>query len=178
MDYRRWPILTNAIHDSFALVDTGLPGIDVLYENRPVGRSNASGLLLIPNLTAQSSNQIAIDARDVPLDAEVAAVREVAVPLDRSGVLVKFAVARADNAIVVLQTAAGKPVPLGAEALLNGKDTFQVGYDGQAYLKQLAARNTLQVEWGDGRCSVEFEYQAVAGAQQQIGPLRCVERGP
>jgi outer membrane usher protein len=176
MDYRRWPMLTNSIQDSFALVDTGVPNIAVLHENRPVGRSNADGLLLIPGLAAQARNQISIDARDVPLDADVGSVREFAVPLDRSGVLVKFPVARAEHAVVVLHTVKGAPVPPGAAATLNGDETFLVGYDGQAYLKGLAARNTLQVDWGGGRCSVEFEYHAVAGAQQQIGPLRCMER--
>lgn len=178
MDYRRWPMLTNSIQDSFALVDTGVPNVAVLHENRLVGRSNADSLLLIPSLTAQSRNQISIDARDVPLDAEVGSVREVAVPLDRSGVLVKFPVARAEHALVVLHTATGAPVPAGAVVTLNGDETFLVGYDGQAYLKRLAARNALQVNWGAGQCRVEFEFRAVAGAQQQIGPLHCVERAP
>lgn len=178
MDWHRPPMLTNSIHDSFALVDTGVPNVAVLHENRLVGRSNADALLLIPNLTAQSRNQIAIDARDVPLDAQVGSVKEVAVPLDRSGVFVKFPVARADNAMVVLQTAAGTPVPLGAEAILNEGQGFIVGYDGQAYVENVRARNRLVVVWDEHRCVVDFEYHAVAGTQQQIGPLTCVERAP
>lgn len=173
MDWRRPPLLTNAIHDSFALVDTRLPNVAVFHENRPVGRSNADGLLLIPSLTAQARNQIAIDARDVPLDAQVTAVREVAVPLDRSGVFVTFPIERVDSAVVVLHTADGKPVPPGAMATLNDGQSFIVGYDGQAFLKDVGPRNWLTVDWGGGACRAQFDYQRVDGTQQLIGPLRC-----
>lgn len=177
MDWHRAPLLTNAVQDSFALVDTVLPGVDVLYENRPAGRSNADGLLLIPNLAAQSRNQIAIDVRDLPLDAEVATVKEFAVPLDRSGVFVQFPVERVDSAVVVLLRADGTPVPPGATARLNGGDSVIVGYDGQAYLRGVAVRNWLDVDWGDGRCRAQFDIDAGAGGYAQVGPLTCVDAG-
>jgi outer membrane usher protein len=172
MDLHRKPLLTNAVHDAFALVDTVMPDVNVLYENRPVGRSNADGLLLIPHLTAQSRNQISIDARDLPLSAEVAAVKEIAVPVDRSGVFVQFPVKQVDSALVVLRTADGKAVPPGATATLNGQ-AFIVGYDGQAYLRNVGPRNWLDVDWGDGSCRVQFEYHAPAEGLPTIGPLRC-----
>ena len=173
MDLCRKPLLTNAVHDAFALVDTVVPDVDVLYENRPVGRSNADGLLLIPHLTAQSRNQISIDARDLPLDAEVAAVKEIAVPVDRSGVFVQFPVRQADSALVVLQTHDGQPVPAGATATLNDGASFIVGYDGQAYLRDVGPRNWLTVDWGEGACTLQFEYHASADGIATIGPLRC-----
>lgn len=176
MDWCRPPLLTNAIHDSFALVDTSVPNVAVFHENRAVGRSNADGLLLIPTLTAQARNQIAIDARDLPLDAHVGAVREVAVPMDRSGVFVKFPIERTDSAVVVLHTAEGQPVPPGATATLNEGASFIVGYDGQAFLKGIGPLNWVDVEWGDGACRAQFEYRPVAGLQQLIGPVRCVEK--
>lgn len=174
MDYRRWPLFTNPVYDGFALVDTGVPDVGVLHENRPVGHSNSDGLLLIPNLTSQSRNHIAIDARDVPLDADVESVREVAVPLDRAGVLVRFPVARADNLRVGLTLGDGTPVPLGATVTLNGGDSFVVGYDGEAYVKHVAARNVLLARWDEGACEAEFEYRAVPGAPRRLASLKCL----
>jgi outer membrane usher protein len=46
---------SNRIDDSFAVVDTGTPGVPVLYENRPVGETNSSGKLLVPNLRAPTA---------------------------------------------------------------------------------------------------------------------------
>lgn len=177
MDLHRRPLFTNPVQDSFALVDTVLPGVDVLYENRPVGRTNEDGLLLIPNLTAQSRNQIAIDVRDLPLDAEVDRVKEIAVPIDRSGVFVKFPVARVDSATVTLVLPDGTPVPPGATARLNGGAEVIVGYDGQAYLRGVAFRNWLDVDWGDGRCRAQFDYAPADNGYARIGPLQCVAPG-
>lgn len=175
MDYRHWPMLTNPIRDSFALVDTVMPHVTVFHENRAVGRSDAEGLLLIPNLTAQTRNQLSIDPRDVPLDAEIGAINDLAVPLDRSGVFVKFPVAIANSATVILQDGEGKPLPVGAAVTVNGNpaDTFTVGYDGQAYVKHLTAHSTLDVDTGAGRCEAELDYAWRAGVAQQIGPLTC-----
>ena len=171
MDWRRWPMLANPIRDSFALVDTGVPDVTVLYENRPVGRSDGDGLLLIPNLNAQSRNVIQIDPRDVPLDAEVGAVKEVAVPLDRSGVLVRFPVTRDDAALVTLIRLSGEPVPLGASVTVNGKgEPFVVGYDGQAYVKHLSATSTLRAEWPGGSCLAEIAYRE---GEPQLEPAWC-----
>lgn len=175
MDWRRWPMLTNPIRESFALVDAGVPDVRVLYENRLVGRTGADGLLVVPNLTPQARNQIAIDARDVPLGADVGAVREVAVPLDRSGVLVKFPVTYADAALVTLRRRSGKPVPLGAVVTVNGgAEAFVVGYDGQAYVKHLTPRSTLRARWSGGSCRAEVEYRRGVPA---LPPATCRDAG-
>ena len=36
------------IDNSFAVVDAGAPGVDVFYENRPVGKTDLEGMLLVP----------------------------------------------------------------------------------------------------------------------------------
>jgi len=42
--------LANRIDDAFAVIDTGVPGVEVFHENRPVGFTDAAGRALIPGL--------------------------------------------------------------------------------------------------------------------------------
>jgi outer membrane usher protein len=168
-------MLANPIADGFALVDTTVPNVEVFRENNPVGRSDARGKLLLTNLTANISNHLSFDPRDVPPDVDLGSDREVTAPADRAGVLVKFAVVREDAATVVLQFADGTPVPVGSMLSLNDEsEPFVVGYDGVAYLKHLRADNQASVALpGDGRCTVRFAYAAQPGHATQIGPLVC-----
>ena len=78
----------NRIDDSFAVVDVGTPGVPVLYENRPVGETNSSGKLLVPNLRAYGSNKISIDPKGLGVNDEIETTEDVVAPADRSGVVV------------------------------------------------------------------------------------------
>jgi outer membrane usher protein len=52
---------SNTVYDSFAVVDTdGLPGVTVLQENRPLGKTDADGLLFIEGLRAYESNNLSM----------------------------------------------------------------------------------------------------------------------
>ena len=63
--------LSNWIDDAFGVVATGAPGVGVLYENQPVGMTDSKGMLLVPALRSYGKNNIAIDPRNLPVDAEV-----------------------------------------------------------------------------------------------------------
>ena len=92
------------IDDAFAVVEAGAPGIGVFYENRPVGKTNADGQLLIPDLRSYQPNKLSIDARDLPLNADAPMTRDVVAPSDHAGVLVNFGVVADDKSAVVLLT--------------------------------------------------------------------------
>ena len=181
----RWPTRgvfpSNTIYDSFAIVDTGpVAHVHVLQENREVGRTNSSGRLLVPDLRSFDLNHIAITATDVPADVTLdTATREMR-PQDRSGIVVKFPVKFSHGALVQLVDEHGAAVPLGSTATLIGTGvTVPIGYDGNAYVEDLSARNEVRIERPDGkRCTVSFEYKTVAGEIPSIGPLRCMESKP
>ena len=78
--------LSNAIYDSFAIVDTGpMPHVRVLQENREVGRTNSSGRLLVPDMRSFDLNHITIEATDIPPDATINDASREMRPQDRSG---------------------------------------------------------------------------------------------
>ena len=172
---------TNPIRDSFAIVNTdGIAGVPVLFENREVGQTDASGRLLVPELRAYDVNQLAIDPTAVPPDTAITETSQRVRPGARSGVVVSFPMRISQSALLELIDESGRPIPLGSTARLGaGGIDVPVGHDGQTYIEGLAAENTLRVEQPDGRrCVVRFKYQRVPGTIPVLGPLLCREQAP
>ena len=168
---------SNTIYDSFAVVDTGAPGIGVLQENRPYGRTDASGKLLVTDLRAFDANRVAIDPEDVPVDADVGETSRLVRPQDRSGVVVRFPIRSSRGAVVRLSDGQGVPIAMGSVAQLEAAGAMElvVGYDGEVFVTGLQAHNVLKVRPVDAaRCTARFDYAPVAGALPDIGPVRCV----
>jgi len=160
----------------FALVSTdGVDGVPVLQENRLVGKTAAGGYLLVPNLNPYLINQIGIDTSALPLDARIAATRREVVPARQSGVLARFPVETYSAASVIVQGADGKPVAAGTAVLHveSGASTL-VGFDGIAFIDNLAPLNHLRLTVEGVPCVVEFAYKAVKGqAMPTLGPFAC-----
>jgi outer membrane usher protein len=168
---------TNRIDDAFAVVDVGTPGVDVQQQNRPVGKTNRSGRILVPNLNSYEPNTVSIDPKNLPVDADVPATKEVVVPADRSGVVVKFGVSEAPQAaLVTITDKNGTPLQAGLNGKLQGaSEEFVVGYDGQAYIRGLSAQNSIEVSLGDGsKCRAAFSYKPVPGKQVVINDVKCL----
>ncbi|WP_010215489.1 FimD/PapC C-terminal domain-containing protein [Sphingomonas sp. PAMC 26621] len=166
----------NAIDDSFAVVDTGgLPNIRVLYENRDVGRTNARGLLLVPELRAFDLNHIGIEATDVPPDVTLETDLRIVRPPDHAGVIVRFPAQASHGALLILVDAAGVAIPIGSTATVRQSGAIApVGFDGETYVTGLQPHNMIDVSLPDGSlCSLSFDYQPKAGDLPTVGPLSC-----
>jgi outer membrane usher protein len=166
----------NTIQDSFAMVDTdGAPGVQVLQDNQPVGRTDGGGRLLVPNLRSYQSNPIAINPLDVPVDADVGVTARIIRPANHTGVVVRFPIHRSEGALVTLVGTDGKPLPLGSRIILKSTGAKAVmGYDGQAFLENLAPRNIIDVTDPAGKtCHAAFPFHALGGDLPDIGPLTC-----
>lgn len=167
---------TNRIDDAFAVVDVGAPDVDVSFENRPAGRTNRSGRLLVPNLRSYEPNTVAIDPLNLPVDASIGSTRNIVVPADRSGVVVDFKVAEATaSALVSLVDPEGKVLEAGLSGRVEGaQETFVVGYDGEAYIPALGASNRITVDLLDGStCEAVFNYRPQPGSQVKIKDVVC-----
>lgn len=165
------------ISDAFAVVSTdGIADVPVTLENRPIGRTNAAGMLLVTPLNAWQKNQLAIDPMDLPADVRIDHVKTLAVPSDRAGTLVRFGVTPIRAASIVLVDIAGKPLPLGSHVRIAGQkdNNAMIGFDGAVYLDTLDAYNTLNVDTPQGSCHVSFDYQMQGGGIPEIGPLTCL----
>lgn len=169
------PYLSNRVYDSFAVVDAHNPGVKVQRENTLVGETNEDGKILVPNLSSFQKNKISIDPMDLPLNAEIESTVDYVAPSFRSGVYVEFNVKKAvPSAIVILQTADGKFVAAGSEGRLEGsEEPFVVGYDGQAFIRDLAAVNTIHISTPGQECSTQFTFAPSGDVQPVIGPEIC-----
>ncbi len=166
---------SNRIDDAFAVVNVGAPNVDVLHENRPAGKTNAQGQILIPNLASYQKNNIAIDPSGLPLDADAPVTQTLVMPAHRGGVVVNLDVkSEAKGAVLVLHGKDGKVLGAGSSGQLEGgNEPFVVGYDGRAYVKGLAAANTVVVTHAGGQCRASFPYAPEKNVQVSIGPVVC-----
>jgi outer membrane usher protein len=166
-------LFANRIDDAFAVVDAGAPGVEVFHENRSMGFTDASGRLLIPSLRSYQRNKITIDARNLPVDADIHTTEEVVAPAERAGVRVNFGVrTNVGSAILALITPDGQPVPTGAQGQIEGAEAFVVGYDGRAFVKGLAPRNSVSVALAGRECRATFDYSA-RPSEQVVIPVVC-----
>jgi len=165
---------TNRIDDAFAVVETGVQDVEVFYQNRPAGFTDSSGRILIPGLLSYQTNKIAIDTTKLPVDADVTASETVVAPADRSGVKVDFTVKTdARPAVVVFQGGNGQPLAAGVQGQIQGGESFTVGYDGRAYIKNLAATNEATITLDEGQCHASFAYEPRPDEQVVISPVLC-----
>lgn len=106
--------LTRRIGRSFGLVDLpGFPNVRVYLDNREAGRTDADGRLLLPALRPFEPNRVRLAVEDLPLTAELTTAEASAVPFDRSGLTIDFAIADVQRATVVLLDSADRPLPAG-----------------------------------------------------------------
>ncbi len=164
------------IDDAFAVVSTdGVAGVPIKLENRPIGVTDADGMLLVARLNAYQRNQLGIDPMDLPANMRIDRIAADVTPSDRAGTLVRFAITPMRAAEVTLVDANGAPIALGSSVRMDASESGAVvGFDGAVYLDGLKPAQTLHVTTPTGRCSVQLDYPAsITATIAQIGPLVC-----
>lgn len=166
--------LANRIDEAFAIVQTGVPDLEVFSENRPVARTNEKGKALVPTLKSYQQNKISIDPSRLPLNASIATTREILTPPDRSGVVVDFGIETdVRSAIVILAEPTGQPLRAGSRGKTASGSSFVVGYDGRAFIEGLEPSNIAFVTLPDKDCRADFAYERNGDEQVLIGPVVC-----
>ena len=166
---------SDTIYDSFAVVETRRPNMSVLQENRLIGRTDRNGRLLVSSLRTYEDNQLALDALDVPMDADPKTLTRNIRPSAPGGWVVKFDLREGRSALLTLVLADGAAVPVGSTAQDDRTHvSYTVGYDGFVFLHDLAPSNSVSVVMPDGtRCAATFVYQRADGDLPEIGPTLC-----
>lgn len=160
------------VPDAFAVVSTGRPGVPVLLENRPIGVTDAKGLLLVTPLLSWQRNRLTIDTLGLPADLRADQVETLATPRQGAGMRVDFTLRQSRGALATLLDAQGQPLPLGARVQGDGVTSTVVGHDGQAWLEFSADAPTLLIDSEQGRCRVQVQ-RPEAGVRR-LAPVRCL----
>ncbi|MEL0027773.1 MAG: hypothetical protein VW625_03770, partial [Perlucidibaca sp.] len=140
------------INDAYALVDLGYPDVAIFFENRPIGRTDDDGFLLVNDLNAYQPNKLSLQALDLPLDVTVGDAERRVVPSRESGLRVHFDVTRNREALVALRRPDGSWLPLGSRLLLPAGEQRVIGHDGEVLVPSALAGQTLEVLFEASRC--------------------------
>jgi outer membrane usher protein FimD/PapC len=165
--------LTRPINDSFAVVKVGdLEGVLVYQNSQEIGRTDASGKLVVVDLNSFIDNQISINDKDVPLEYSLSTVLKHVSPPLRSGSCLVFQVARQQPIIGRLHLEKdGTTIPLEfLEAKIsvdNRVISIPTGKGGEFYLdtSQQAPHPTGTAEPG---CSALEEAKKMGPQVQQL----------
>lgn len=168
------------IDQSFAVASIpDYANVHILVDNQTAGRTDTNGNALIPRLRAYDINWISVDQRDLPLDAEIATLKEQAVPYFRSGIEVKFPVKHSHGATLTILLDNGQPLPIGSSVEILGTDkSYTVGFGGETYVGGLGKSNRLRAKWNDKSC--EFDVKFISGIDPlpDLGKFICREDHP
>jgi len=134
---------TRPVSDSFALVKVGdLKGVRAYFNNQEMGRTGASGKLLIPNVGSYYENQISIDSKDIPVEYTVSEVKKYVSPPLRSGSYLDFGAMKIQGVTGMLKVKAEgeiKPVEyIEFKLMVDGKELLlPTGKGGEFYIENI-----------------------------------------
>ena len=169
------PFLSRQITDSFAVVRVAdYPGVNVLQDNQPAGKTGPDGYAVLPQLRAYDINPVSIDPSSLPLDAEVDKLEIDVVPYFRSGLLVDFPVRRSHGATLRIMLDDGSPMPSGAIVRIVGRDEeFPVALKGETYLTGLEQHNRLRAIWKGKSCEFDADLPQSVDPLPDLGSFVC-----
>lgn len=163
------------IHDAFAIVDAGAPGVEVLLDNRPIGSTNWLGKAVVPDLRSFQRSKLAISPETIPAGSHVTITEKDVIPGYRGASILRVnTVAAQDTARVVVHDEKGQPMPVGA--IVTHKETgavYGIGYGGMTYIPGIGNTNTLVVQHGDKTCEASFTRDDRRGVTGRVGPIVC-----
>ena len=167
---------TRRLEQSFAVAEIkDTAGIGVGWGGNITARTNASGVALLPNLVAYQSNSVRVDAKDLPVSAEIDNIEQIVVPSWRSAVKVDFPVRGGRAALLRIRLDDDAVAPAGAVVQIAGdSQEFYVARRGEAYVTGLLANNRLALRWKGQECSFEVALPAASADEiARVGPLLC-----
>ena len=173
-DGRLFP--TRRVDESFAVVEVaGYGGVGIGIGSNVLARTDANGIALVPRLNPYQNNSIRLDPRELPLNAEIESIEQIAVPAWRSAVKVVFPVRTGRGALIKINFDDGQPAPPGAIVKIDGdKQEFYVARRGEAFVTGLKPVNRLILHWENQKCMFDVKLGAdVPDEIIRMGPILC-----
>lgn len=173
-------LATRPVQDSFALVQVpGVKNVRVYASNNEVGKTDANGDLLVPNLLPYYGNRLSIQDSDVPLNYEVQDVEKTIAPPHRGGALVVFPVHQIRTVTGTLSVRGAKRefVPAFGELTLTARGTSvqsPLGRGGEFYFENIAAGTwDALIETHEGSCRFRLKVPAGTDPVVKLGHMTC-----
>lgn len=170
---------TRPVQRGFALLRMpGYAGVSGYLDNHYVGKTDARGDLVIPDLIPYYANRLSIDDTDLPLDATTDVTEQLIAPRNRSGVVVRFTARRMRAVRGSIVVDHGRhSAAYGELRLAKGggeEEIAPVGSDGEFELANLTpGRHTAQLDYAGGSCTVALEVAERGRPIQELGAVAC-----
>jgi outer membrane usher protein len=172
---------TRPIQDSYALIRVpGLAGVTGTLSHQDVGKTDAQGDLLVPNLLSYYGNELGINDQDIPIAYSVTTTDRVVAPAYRGGAVVAFPVKKLQAFTGTLEVREGDKVIVpayGDLALTAHGATVEspLGGRGEFYLENPPPSGDATVTYEGGVC--RFKMMAPTSTERfvQLGKLICAQ---
>lgn len=168
---------TRRVDDSFAVVEVaGYADIGVgLGSSSPQTRTGADGIALLSRLLPYQNNAVRLDPSDLPINAEIDSIEQIAVPRMRSAVKIVFPVRGGRGALLKIVLDDGDVAPAGALVRIEGDaQDFYVARRGEAFVTGLQAANRVRLLWNGRQCTFDVVLPPEQANQiTRAGPLAC-----
>ena len=169
--------ISRYLDQSFAMVKVAdFPDVRVYSNGQPVGKTDASGVTVIPRVSGFLPSLIAFEAEDIPLEGSFAENKKHVKIANRMGVLLDMGVLRRLSATLTLMEPGGRPVPAGASARVGeAEEEFPVARQGRVYVSGLdrGKPNVLQVRIGERACRATVVLPADFASGSTLGSFTC-----
>jgi outer membrane usher protein len=174
---------TRSVQQSFALIRVpGVGGVRGFSSNQEVGRTSASGDLLVTDLLSYYGNRLSIEDQDIPLDYSIDATEKVIAPPHRGGAIVSFPVRKIQSVTGTLTVREGRiaVVPASGELTVEvgeSESASPLGNGGEFYLENVPeGRHPAKVESRGGVCRFVLEVPPSAESFLDLGAVVCKVR--
>jgi outer membrane usher protein len=172
--------VSRRIDNSFAVVEVpGLPDLSVGVRGLPQTRTDANGMALINNLLPYQANPVRLDARELPVSAEIDSIEANLVPAWRSAVKHKFPVRSGRSVLLRIVFDDAEPAPAGATIAVPGREeAFYVARRGEAFVTGLDEtpdrQARVRLTWKGRGCELAFTLPKLDRDDiARLGPLTC-----
>lgn len=171
--------VSRPVADSFAIVEIEPPlaGIMVYENSQEVGRTDARGRVLLPNLASYANNFASIKDKDVPIEYSIDKVGKSFSPSFRSGTLVPFRIERLRTFTGRLRYVMGGvtlPLEFHLVVVEAAGRTIELptGKNGEFYAENLpAGRSRARVQLQGSRCEFTIDVPAVQETFVALGDI-------
>jgi len=169
--------ISRYLDQSFAIVKVAdFPDVQIYANNQPVGKTDASGVVVVPRLSGFLTSAIEFEPEDIPLDGAFGQnVKQVKIA-NRMGARVDMDIARVLSATLTLMEASGRPVPAGASVRIGeAEQEFPVAKRGRVYVSGLdrGKPNLLQVRIGERACRAMIAVPNNFSSGGTLGAFTC-----
>ncbi|WIG97424.1 fimbria/pilus outer membrane usher protein [Myxococcus sp. SDU36] len=172
---------TRAVDQGYALVRVkGVEGVGVRLNNHEIGRTDASGELVVTRLQAYNANRLSLADHQVPLDVYIPSTEQMVATYQRGGVVLDFKTqkVRAYRGKVTIASAEDTRWLSYGEIRVEQdaeKWSSPIGWNGEFELVGLPeGRLPATVVYPKGRCATSLDVPSHEGKVIDLGTVRCV----